>query len=128
MVTRSSVWPKTSFSKIATAFGSFPGFGGAGKTTELFGLKQRLESPNGLVLYADALSYINPAGPIDVSDLVLAGAYGEKLKDRQAAVAAIAGGCSGGCGHRPPQGRTQEGPVTDVSLLRHALARVGHGG
>jgi hypothetical protein len=59
----------------------FSGFRGGGKTTELLRLKAVLEEKGYLVLYADALDYINPAEPVDVSGLimVLAGAFSDRL-------------------------------------------------
>lgn len=61
----------------------FSGFRGSGKTTELFRLRERLRQNGHIVLYSDALEYINPAEPVDVSDLLvaLAGAFGEALKE-----------------------------------------------
>jgi hypothetical protein len=61
----------------------FSGFKGAGKTTELFRLKQRLEKDGYLVLYANALDSIDPSGRLDISDLLfaIAGSFGEQLKD-----------------------------------------------
>ena len=63
------------------SFQLFSGFRGSGKTTELLRLKQRLEKEGFLVLYADALDYVNPSEPIDVSDflIVLGGAFGDAL-------------------------------------------------
>lgn len=63
------------------SFQLFSGFRGSGKTTELLRLKQRLEQQGFLVLYADALEYVNPSEPIDVSDflIVLGGAFGDAL-------------------------------------------------
>ena len=60
----------------------FSGFSGSGKTTELRRLRKRLVDENYFVLYADALDYINPALPIQISDLliVLAGAFSEALE------------------------------------------------
>ena len=60
----------------------FSGFRGSGKTTELFRLRQRLTDIGYVVLYADALQYINPAVPIEISGLliVLAGAFGDALE------------------------------------------------
>src|SRR5213080_327128 len=49
----------------------FSGFRGSGKTTELFRLRESLEKSGHVVLYADALEYINPAVPIDISDLLV---------------------------------------------------------
>jgi len=62
----------------------FSGFRGAGKTTELLRLKHELEEQGYFVLYADALDYVNPAEPIDISDLlmVLAGSFSDALADR----------------------------------------------
>lgn len=59
----------------------FSGFRGSGKTTELFRLKQRLEAQGYVVLYGDALAYLNPAEEIDISDLliVLAGTFSDAL-------------------------------------------------
>lgn len=60
----------------------FSGFRGSGKTTELLRLKQCLEAQGYVVLYGDALSYLNPAQEIDISDLliVLAGAFSDALE------------------------------------------------
>ncbi|MBZ5626483.1 MAG: ATP-binding protein [Acidobacteriia bacterium] len=60
----------------------FSGFRGSGKTTELFRLRQRLTEAGYVVLYADALQYINPATPIEIAGLfiVLAGAFGDALE------------------------------------------------
>ncbi|MBL8615089.1 MAG: hypothetical protein JNM72_05695 [Deltaproteobacteria bacterium] len=57
----------------------FSGFRGTGKSTALRQLKARLESQDAYVLLIDALEFINPTTPIDVSDfmLVVAGAFGE---------------------------------------------------
>ena len=62
----------------------FSGFRGAGKTTQLFRLKQHLEAQGYLVLYANALDYLNPGEPVDITDLliVLAAAFGETLSKR----------------------------------------------
>ena len=59
----------------------FSGFRGSGKTTELFRLQMQLRDAGQVVLYSDALDYINPAEPIDITDLliVLAGAFSEKV-------------------------------------------------
>ncbi len=61
----------------------FSGFRGAGKTTELLRLKRDLEGQGYLVLYADAMNYVNPAEPVDISDmlLVLAGAFSDTLAE-----------------------------------------------
>lgn len=49
----------------------FSGFRGSGKTTELFRLKKSLEESGYVVLYGDALKYLNPAQEIDISDLLI---------------------------------------------------------
>jgi hypothetical protein len=61
----------------------FSGFRGSGKTTELFRLRQRLTESDYVVLYADALDYINPSAPIEISDvlIVLAGAFSDALEE-----------------------------------------------
>jgi len=60
----------------------FSGFRGSGKTTELYRLKARLEASGYFVVYADALNYVNPAGELDISDLLLtlAGAFSDALE------------------------------------------------
>ncbi len=60
----------------------FSGFRGSGKTTELFRLKENLEKQPYIVLYANALDYVNPSEPIEISDLltVLAGAFSDALE------------------------------------------------
>jgi hypothetical protein len=54
-----------------------------GKTTELFRLQERLTHRGYVVLYADALDYINPSAPIEISDLliILAGAFSDALQE-----------------------------------------------
>ena len=61
----------------------FSGFRGSGKTTELLRLRGRLQAKNYIVLYADALTYLNPSAPVEISDLihVLAGAFSDALAD-----------------------------------------------
>lgn len=61
----------------------FSGFRGSGKTTELFRLRRRLTDSGYVVLYADALDHINPAAPIEISDvlIVLAGAFSDALEE-----------------------------------------------
>jgi hypothetical protein len=63
------------------SFQLFSGFRGSGKTTELLRLKRRLEEQGFFVLYADALDYVNPSKPIDISDflIVLGGAFNDAL-------------------------------------------------
>lgn len=60
----------------------FSGFRGSGKTTELFRLQKGLEEKGFLVLYGDALKYLNPAQEIDITDLliVLAGTFSDALE------------------------------------------------
>lgn len=67
----------------------FSGFRGSGKTTELLRLRERLREIGYVVLYADALEYINPAQPIEIQDLllVLAGAFGDSLREEGIQVA-----------------------------------------
>ena len=62
----------------------FSGFRGSGKTTELLRLKKTLEDAGYFVLYADALDYLNPSLPIEITDLliVLAGAFSDALAER----------------------------------------------
>ena len=57
----------------------FSGFRGSGKSTELLRLKQCLEPEGYIVFYSDVLDYINPAQPIDITDLliVIAGAFSD---------------------------------------------------
>jgi hypothetical protein len=66
----------------------FSGFRGAGKSTELLRLKQDLEKEGYFVLYADALDYVNPAEPVDVSEMlmVLAGSFSDALEKDAVAV------------------------------------------
>ena len=61
----------------------FSGFSGSGKTTELLRLKQRLEQAGFVVVYANALDYLNPAEPVDITELliVLAAAFGEAVAE-----------------------------------------------
>jgi len=67
---------------VTQSLSLFSGFRGSGKTTELFRLRKRLEEAGYVVLYADALEYINPALPIEIQDLliVLAGAFGDAVQ------------------------------------------------
>jgi len=67
----------------------FSGFRGSGKTTELFRLRTRLEQLDYTVLYADALDYVNPAAPIEISDLLitLAGAFSDALQEMKIDIA-----------------------------------------
>ncbi len=60
----------------------FSGFRGSGKTTELKRLKKHLESQGFTVLFANALDYVNPGAPLDISDLLitLAGAFSDQIE------------------------------------------------
>jgi hypothetical protein len=57
------------------------GFRGSGKTTELIRMKYSLEQQGCFVVMADALDYLNPAGVIEITDLlvVLAGAFNDQM-------------------------------------------------
>jgi len=61
----------------------FSGFRGSGKTTELFRLRKDLVDKGYLVLYGDALKYLNPGQEIDITDLliVLAGTFSDALEE-----------------------------------------------
>ena len=58
------------------------GFRGSGKTTELFRLRQKLLAEGYFVAYANALDYVLPSVPVDISDflLILAGAFSEAIE------------------------------------------------
>ncbi len=60
----------------------FSGFRGSGKTTELLRLKEKLEQLGYFVFYADALEYLSPAEPIDITELliVIAGSFGDAVE------------------------------------------------
>lgn len=62
----------------------FSGFRGSGKTTELKRLAADLEEAGYCVLYANALNYLNPAEPVEISDLlmVVAGAFSDGLEQK----------------------------------------------
>lgn len=66
------------------SFQLFSGFRGSGKTTELFRLRAEMEKAGCVVLYANALDYLNPAEPVQISDLlmVIAGAFSDRLADQ----------------------------------------------
>jgi hypothetical protein len=68
---------------VAESLQLFSGFRGSGKTTELFRLRRDLKNTGAIVLYADALEYLNPSEPLDISDLllILAGAFSDSLKN-----------------------------------------------
>jgi hypothetical protein len=63
----------------------FSGFRGSGKTTELFRLRRDLKQSGAIVLYADALEYVNPTEPIDVGQFLmfLAGAFSDAVSELQ---------------------------------------------
>ncbi len=58
------------------------GFRGSGKTTELFRLRKRLRDHGYFVAYANAMDYLLPSEPVDISDflLVLAGSFSEAIE------------------------------------------------
>src|SRR5882724_6872751 len=47
------------------------GFRGSGKTTELFRLRKKLRNEGYFVAYANALDYLLPSEPVDVSDFLI---------------------------------------------------------
>jgi hypothetical protein len=59
------------------------GFRGSGKTTELFRCRRMLEEKQALVLYADAMDYLNPAEPLELTEvlMVVAGAFSDAVAD-----------------------------------------------
>ena len=61
----------------------FSGFSGSGKTTELFRLRRDLRAQGYVVLYADALTYINQFEPLTIADMlmILAGAFSDALNN-----------------------------------------------
>lgn len=61
----------------------FSGYRGSGKTTELLRLKKALEEQNYRVYYANALDYLNPALPVDITDflILLAGAFSDSVRE-----------------------------------------------
>ena len=58
------------------------GFRGCGKTTELFRLRSQLRQNGFFVAYANAIDYLLPSEPIDISDffIVLAGSFSEAIE------------------------------------------------
>lgn len=58
------------------------GFRGSGKTTELFRLRKLLREAGHFVAYGNALDFLLPAEPVDISDflIVLAGAFSESVE------------------------------------------------
>ncbi len=67
------------------SFQLFSGFRGSGKTTELFRLREEMEKTGAVVLYANALDYLNPSEPVQISDLlmVIAGAFSDRLAEQE---------------------------------------------
>lgn len=61
----------------------FSGFSGSGKTTELFRLRRNLQAQGYVVLYADALTYVNQVEPLTIADMLMvaAGAFNDALRD-----------------------------------------------
>jgi len=47
----------------------FSGFSGSGKPTELFRLRRNQREQGYVVLYADALKYVNPFDPLPIGDI-----------------------------------------------------------
>jgi hypothetical protein len=62
----------------------FSGFRGSGKSTELLRLTRKLEGEGCFVLYANALDYINPAVPLNITELLIsiAGAFSDALQEK----------------------------------------------
>jgi len=60
----------------------FAGFKGSGKTTELFRLRSSLHKNGCLILYADALEYLDVGSPTDETTMLLAvaGAFSDALE------------------------------------------------
>jgi hypothetical protein len=60
------------------------GFRGSGKTTELYRLRKKLQDDNYFVAYANALDYIPPSEPVEISDflIVLAGSFSDSLESQ----------------------------------------------
>jgi hypothetical protein len=58
------------------------GFRGSGKTSELFRLRKRLRGQGYFVAYANALDFLPPSEPIEISDflLVLAGSFSDAIE------------------------------------------------
>ncbi len=58
------------------------GFRGSGKTTELFRLRKRLREQGHFVAYANAMEFLLPSEPVEISDflLVLAGAFSDAIE------------------------------------------------
>ena len=63
----------------------FSGFRGSGKSTELLRLRDALQARNYKVYYANALDYLNPAMPIEISELLmlLAGAFSDAVEQQE---------------------------------------------
>jgi hypothetical protein len=63
----------------------FSGFRGSGKSTELRRLKKYLEEQGYVVYFADAMDYLNPALPVDITQLLilLAGAFSDSVQEAE---------------------------------------------
>ncbi len=61
----------------------FSGFSGSGKTTELFRLRRNLREQGCVVLYADALKYVDPFDPLPIGDMLMvaAGAFSDAIQE-----------------------------------------------
>ena len=61
----------------------FSGFRGSGKTTELFRLRKELQAEGVVVLYSDALEYLNPSEPVEIATLLIAisGGFNDALRE-----------------------------------------------
>lgn len=61
----------------------FSGFSGSGKTTELFRLRRNLREQGYVVLYADALKYVDPFDPLPIGDMLMvaAGAFSDAIEE-----------------------------------------------
>lgn len=59
------------------------GFRGSGKTTELFRLRKRLKDQGYFVAYANAMDYLLPSEPVEITDflMVLAGAFSQAIEE-----------------------------------------------
>jgi hypothetical protein len=66
------------------SFQMFSGFRGSGKTTELNRLGNRLRDNGMVVLYGDALQYVNSAAPLDIVTLLfsITGSFNDALQEK----------------------------------------------
>lgn len=62
----------------------FSGYRGSGKTTQLKRLQANLRTGGFVVMYANAIDYINPSGEITISDLLitLAGSFNDQMTEQ----------------------------------------------